>query len=38
MDNYDLIGTSNLIDKSVILKDENSNEFIIHATRSVKKK
>ena len=36
-DNYDSIGISNLIDGGVIL-DENGNEFIIHATRSVKKK
>ena len=36
-DNYDSMGTSNLIDGSIIL-DENGNEFIVHATRSVKKK
>ena len=36
-DNYDSIGTSNLVDGSVIL-DENGNEFIVHATRNVKKK
>ena len=37
MDNYDSIGTSNLIDGGIIL-DENGNEFIVHATRNVKKK
>ena len=36
-DNYDSMGTSNLVDGSVIL-DENGNEFIVHATRNVKKK
>ena len=37
-DDFDPIDTSNLTDGSVILEDENGNEFIIHATRSVKKK
>ena len=38
MDNYDSMRTSNLIDRNVILEDKNGNKFIIHATRSVKKK
>src|ERR1044071_8146486 len=37
-DNYDSMGTSNLIDGGRIIEDENGNEFIIHAIRSVKKK
>ena len=36
-DNYDSMGTSNLVDGSIIL-DENGNEFIVYVTRSVKKK
>ena len=36
-DNYDSIGIFNLIDRSIIL-DKNGNEFIVHATRSIKKK
>ena len=35
-DNYDPMDI-NLIDGSIILEDENGNEFIVHATRSVKK-
>ena len=37
-DDFDPMDTSNLADGSVILEDENGNEFIVHATRSVKKK
>ena len=37
-DDFDPMDTSNLTNGSVILEDENGNEFIIHATRSVKKK
>ena len=37
-EDYDPMDTSNLADGSVILEDENGNEFIVHATRSVKKK
>ena len=37
-DDFDPMDTSNLTDGSVILEDENGNEFIVHATRSVKKK
>ena len=37
-DGYDPMDTSNLIDGGAILEDENGNEYIVHATRSVKKK
>ena len=37
-DNYDSMGTSNLIDRGVILEDENGNEFIVYTTKSIKKK
>ena len=36
-DRYDPMDI-NLIDGSVILEDENGNEYTVHATRSVKKK
>ena len=36
-DDFDPMDTSNLTNGSVILEDENGNEFIVHATRSVKK-
>ena len=37
-DDYDLMDTSNLADGSVILEDEDGNEYTAFATRSVKKK
>ena len=36
-DDYDPMDI-NIIDGSVILEDENGNEYTVHATRSVKKK
>ena len=37
-DDYDPMDTSNLADGSVILEDEDGNEYTAFATRSVKKK
>ena len=37
-DDDDPMDTSNLIDGNIVLEDGNGNEYIVHATRSVKKK
>jgi len=37
-DDYDPMDTSNLADESVVFTDENDNEYVCYATRSVKKK
>ena len=37
-DDYDPMDTSNLADGSVVFTDENGNEYVCYATRSVKKK
>jgi len=36
-DDYDPMDTSNLADGSVVFTDENGNEYVCYATRSVKK-